>query len=690
MASEFEQLAREYTTKPSGGSTLPAAMVDGYGPVPGSRSLFNPFNIFRYSRYGLNAQDYKIELHRDSSAIGADLQPALAGVSSADVFDTNKSGVDSMLDASDKLNDVAKTYKALDIRRDFIENPTASQIIEWAKLRSKPGEITAEGPTPYATTDFLWCKYYGKIANNRLVTLRRYPIPVEDNLNIIGSKMPLVPTAQAVTWFDKSTGNSLNQIVKPSWGLKWTPKDIKEMQDIHGNEITVEDLAAATGNANLSPEVIATIKALITGDGNVDIAKLSGFDKTIQEYIGNAYSGKGPYWNRILGPLNVINDTYIRDRGFKDMKSDTISLKFNYSLRSWGGINPRIAFLDLLGNFLSLTYNTAPYWGGGARYFERTGVTLPSLRMEQKFFEGDIFGGVQVGMKELMNLATTRFNTIVSAAKDLVSAGKGRAAGTDTDFNSTDPEGFKKRKELDENAVISTIEKAFIPRLALLMQKPLLFRSILDGRAVGEWHLTVGNPMNPIANIGNLVCTGCTYELGDTLGLDDFPTEVTFTVSLQMARTRAKQDIESMFNLGNGAMTFSELPLPSSALNSFGENVNARLEALRNNQSVEQLTSSNEAGNTAFVSVTNTVTDRNENLYSTRSGNQVSYGSQAGGANTVGNSGSNIAFGGGGGSAADVATKVKTYSSQVRRLWGDGFADSAILTDYFTELKTKD
>jgi hypothetical protein len=334
---------------------------------------------------------------------------------------------------------------------------------------------------------------------------------------------------------------------------------------------------------------------------------------------------------------------------------------------------------------LSLTYNTAPFWGGGARYFERTGVTLPSLGMEQKFFEGDIFGGVQTGMRELMNLATSRFSTIVDAAKDLVARSKGREAGQNQDFTDTegDAEGFRAKKELDENAVVSTIEKAFIPRLALLMQKPILFRSILDGRAVGEWHLTIGNPMNPIANIGNLVCTGCEYELSDTLGLDDFPTEVTFTVSLQHARTRAKQDIESMFNAGNGAMTFSELPLPSSASNSYGDRNTATLNSALNGTTPEEeqaRTNSNPtiqygSGNNGFE----------ETNFNAPNGTSATYG-----LTSAEGQGSRIAAGGSN-TSSDISSKVKTYSRQVRTMYGDGFGNpDGILTDYFKELKTKD
>jgi len=671
MSDEFNDLVQQYTEKPKNPEENRHAQVDKYGPVPGSISLFNPFNIFRYSRYGLNKNEYRLDLHSDKTAITFEDSANLAGVNRTLVNVTGAGGVNPALEAGDKTADIANSYKAItNFRKLYIENPTASKIIEWSRLRSKPGEITADGPVPYSNSDFLWCKYYGKIPNNRLVTLRRYPIPVEDNLNIIASKMPLVPMAQAITWFDKgSIGNDLSKLLNFNWGLNWGSRSAKEIQDIQGNEVTVEELLAAIGQSGLDPQVVSNIKALITGPDKVDIAKLAGLDKTIQDYVKEAYGQGGPYWDRILGPVNVINDTAIRDRGFKKMETE-ISLKFVYSLRSWGGVNPKIAFLDLLGNFLSLTYNTAPFWGGGARYFERTGVTLPSLGMEQKFFEGDYLGGVEAGIKELMNLVTSRFTAIVKAAEGLVkSGGKGvRKAGDDRDFTESEIEGIKAKKKLDKDFITTSVEKALVPRLAMLMQKPILFRSILDGRAVGEWHLTIGNPMNPIANIGNLICTGCSYELGDTLGLDDFPTEVTFTVTLKHARTRAKQDIESMFNLGNGAMTFSELPLPSSAFNSLAGRNTVLANAARNGTSVEEeVNNLNASGPIPGAEVAGSPLPSSSNV----------------GTSTAGTASVTT-------SSEDIKTRVDTYSRQVGKMYGDGFGKSPILTDYFTELKTKD
>jgi hypothetical protein len=95
---------------------------------------------------------------------------------------------------------------------------------------------------------------------------------------------------------------------------------------------------------------------------------------------------------------------------------------------------------------------------------------------------------------------------------------------------------------------------------------------MLDGRAVGEWHMMIGNPMDPIAVMGNMVLDTAKVNFGEELGEDGFPTAMKFEVVLKHGRPRAKQDIESMFNLGGGPLSYSPLAQPSSAFNTLGEN----------------------------------------------------------------------------------------------------------------------
>ena len=88
--------------------------------------------------------------------------------------------------------------------------------------------------------------------------------------------------------------------------------------------------------------------------------------------------------------------------------------------------------------------------------------------------------------------------------------------------------------------------------------------SLLTGAPVGEWHLTIGNPCNPIAMIGNLICKNVKIEFGDILGPDDFPTTLKATFQLEHGRDRERGEIESMFNRGDGRLYASSAPTSAS------------------------------------------------------------------------------------------------------------------------------
>ena len=84
-------------------------------------------------------------------------------------------------------------------------------------------------------TDFVFCKNYGKIPNNRLVTLRRYPFPIDDSFRAFEKKQP-IPIAQAVTWFSGDTGNVLSSIGVQNWDMPWQEVPV-DQKNVTGNEL---------------------------------------------------------------------------------------------------------------------------------------------------------------------------------------------------------------------------------------------------------------------------------------------------------------------------------------------------------------------------------------------------------------------------------------------------------------------
>lgn len=459
-------------------------------------------------------------------------------------------------------------------------------------------------------------------------------MPVEDNLQIHKSKGPLVPTAQAVTWWGGETDNKLSSIIGMEYGFKWKNIDTK-VQDVTGNEVTasavLDAIGLSQGENGLARKAIL---ALMADDPNSAFDSAGSYEAKIQEWVKNSYGSEGQYWNRVLGPVNVINSTLMRDRGYQ-FKND-IRIKFSYKLRSFNGINPKIAMLDLISNFLSLTYNRASFWGGSARYFKQPGL-LAGLPTE-KFNQGDFIGGSKEVIAALLSKVQGKSEELGKLLADMA---MGIGTGDLGDAAA----------ELGQSNIAQALMASWVSNI---LQVPLTMRSALDGRAVGEWHLTVGNPMNPIAAIGNLCVQSTKIEFSEDVGVDDFPNEVSFIVTLSHGRPRAKQDIESMFNLGGGDMYFSYLPPPASASNSFGERNSINQNSAMSGNNFGQTTSSQQITNSAN-------------------------GSDKYGPAEFENFSSFTPDG-----AADY------YKSKVKVAYGQRYSESPILMDYFRDLKTKD
>ena len=572
---------------------------DGAGPstipILGTDSLFNPFYIFRYSKFGSGTSaettgNYSVARHKDTYI--------------------NANG---LLDSEKLQRQKEKTD---------IQNPTASKIIEYTNAQADRGSSHGGPlyPYPYSINDFLWCKWYGKMPNNRLLTLRRYPIPVEDNLAVAAEKLPLVPIAQAVTWWGGDTSNSIGDILGMTYGMTWEKAEAK-MEDVDGNEISAADLTKGLGDGQL-----ATLLQMAIGSNPNNPFQSSGYDETIKKFTKDSWE-KGAYWNRVRGPVNVITESKYRNQGLDF--NHTIKLTFEYNLRSFGNINPKVAMLDLISNFLSLTYNRASFWGGGYRYYQKTGYILPGFNTSA-LEQGDYVQALKDIIADSTSGALSQLENFKSV---LDSLGNDLTSGGDA---------ADKLKDVVDTVASQKLANDLIgSKLAKLHQNPLLLRALLDGRAVGEWHLMVGNPLDPLAVIGNLCLKTTKISFSDELGADDFPVSVKFEVDLEHGRPRAKQDIESMFNLGGGDLAFTALQPPSSAMNTFGDYNTIRM---INAGAADPATQ-------ATARMTNSLAQTNP----------------------------------------DAATNTADhFRVSVATKYGSGFANSPILSEYFTQLKTKD
>lgn len=408
----------------------------------------------------------------------------------------------------------------------------------------------------YNYSDFALAKYNNRIPNNRLLTLRRFAGPVEDDIitqerkGKDGKPNPInfPPIAQAVTWFDEATENNINEILKFSMTLN-TESIESGLQEIQRNSETGGVLNSLASKLPLG------VRAALNGRNVVDQSRL--------EAEGDSFDPlTATYPNYVLGPYNVIKDMLIRKSGISS--SMEIKLTFEYKMRYFPGANPKILFLDQLANILSLTYNTAPFWGGAVRYTGGYSQVTPPLGDLDLLRNGDLKGFASSIFKDAANILNNAFNF---------------------DSIMNDIKGGNIKEVLSNfQPLLTNLIGGRLLDLVNTPQGGMTIKALLTGEATGQWHLTVGNPFEPIAMIGNLMCTDTEIIFDGPLGMHDFPEEMKVVVTLKPGRPRDKGEIESMFNCGRGRLYIE----PAGAFTN-GLDINAEAGAPLKPEQIEML-----------------------------------------------------------------------------------------------------
>lgn len=467
----------------------------------------------------------------------------------------------------------------------YAKTPTTTKIISW-------GSEDPIGRTPYSFQDFVFCKDWNIIPNNRMITLRRYFAPVTDNIefdnykeyedesvlledNTVKAKQPIektnspfAPLATAVTYFGEGTGNELSNILNFSAKYNW--KQIKAESspitiDAQANDMG-EGLIGEGGHGILSGAMKAM--SIMTGFTRALDGKLNPMNNAANAVPPDPYNN-GPYENRILGPVNVIMDTIKRERGLI-FEHNNLKIKFSYVSRPIAGINNKAVLLDLLANILVMCYANGSWFGGLERFRSSNRTTYPFTagKVMNRLYKGQLFGKngairltasqawdqtthglgdmLSEAMKDMKNLVSAMWNQLMSVVKGLTG-------------NQQESDNRRERAKAHYEAALGgkfvggfqSVIAAKVLRGATI---PWVTgkKALLTGDPVGEWHLTIGNPLNPIAMIGNLVCDGVSIKWSDELGPDDFPIGFEAEVTLKHALGRDREAIESMFNRGYG------------------------------------------------------------------------------------------------------------------------------------------
>lgn len=452
---------------------------------------------------------------------------------------------------------------------DNISNCTIRELVGLSQKRS-----SVLGQARYKFADFMYCYDLGKFANNHLITLRKFAHPVGDNIFKYTSGKHRRNTrmdngqdvARLVTWFG-TEDNKLENILRYSYKATWQPLK-SEIQEIDsdsesqdrgivgyiGNSINAAHNDYQGGDYVSGKSVWTTL-----GKWVMKSTPLSGLLQTEAHGTANDATLRNYDSNKVYTPKDTVQSTHIYE-GKLEMSQD-ITLVFRYKLRSYDNINPKSAFLDLIGNILELTYRRGHFWGGSRKMIGPP-QNMAVYKKVNAFIDNsfDKLGGFAAALGN----GTLDLGSVFASISSAIVSGAGKAVDAITKGASNIASGkvnivqsiFSGLGNMDKKLGASHALKG---QLKAALGRPALYamNSLLSGDNVGLWHLTIGNPKNPIAAIGNLILEDSTIEHTGPLGIDDFPTEIKVTVKLKNAKPRDLTEISRMYTHGVNSIYMS-------------------------------------------------------------------------------------------------------------------------------------
>lgn len=389
------------------------------------------------------------------------------------------------------------------------------------------------GRETYSYSDFMYCKYLGRVSNNYLITLRRFPYPVDDFISSIGEgeirKNKEFSTYNSesigclVTWMG-TPGNDMSNILKYSVSMPYKEQTAKFEQQTDADQ--------GGGVLNQFAAVLDPAYRQQYMDGNAGEQANKFFERFMPVSKDNL--GGPPYpastWfsnqdtSKVYGPVDAIKKVYMRgDDGLNFQQNMTI--EFNYELRAYNGINGRQAMLDLISNILNVTYSTGTFWGGGYRG--------GGAHQNNIFTNLNIYKKNTRGLAGFIDAFSEDASNLLGRAQDTINKNGGLWNTVKSIANS-----------LGGMLVAGVLNKLGRPNKVWV-------NSLLSPAPVGFWHLTIGNPHHPIMSMGNMILKNTTIQHYGPLGLDDFPTGIKVTCELERGKPRDIRDIEKLYMHGN-------------------------------------------------------------------------------------------------------------------------------------------
>lgn len=513
-----------------GGS--PLGLVVYTQPTRDGMSTFNAGSSRNINVIDYNVGKGKVSMFTGGTRLNPWPNINTIGASDKKTSDPKK---DKNLGIDDKSVTIYKSYARNTLHNNDVYDTSLLNIIE---------KLSKSKSAALRPSDFAYLKYLGVYPNNRLMIARKFLAPVGDDLN----KISIPPRAVLITW-KKETEDFLDITV----GENWTEAEanFENVLNKMGEDFLGKNLGAKVGAAmNLIPlpgftetiqrVVLEKLGILSAGEGKKDSP--AGNPNLIKKAKRRATAGTGDTFAGVKYTLNITFDT-------------------EYEQKFISGIDPTVAFLDIIGNVLSFgTQDTTSYGLSGAfagkitKWATEPGTLIDDMVTALK----SAFDKVKTEIEKVVSKLITDIRESQEPAADAPPEGGEAAAEGEA------PEGGKDANaELDEQAeALESAQKTltdFIALISISLKKTVTkykeelkgIANALSGLPSGPWHITIGNPLRPVFCSGDMIADTVKITLGPVLAFNDLPSNIKVSCSMTPARERGLHEIMAKFNTGN-------------------------------------------------------------------------------------------------------------------------------------------
>jgi hypothetical protein len=494
-------MANPLSGSPLGLTSLNSLSVNGMSNFYGGRD--NNINVVNYNN-GL-PEVYRLD--------GKDVAGTISLFTGKRInrFFPNIGNIGTNKDSSG-LNDVYNGINRTELHNNSVYDTSILNIIE--KL----------APCPKAALkaqDFAYLKHVGVFPNNRLMIARRFSTPVKDN---IMDRSGIQPRSVLISW--KPEGEDFLEF---TFGEEWdeADADFTNILSGFGKDFLFKNLGGALGSGS-------------------NVVPLPGFTEVWQralfENLGILNKGSSSEDVLPSGNPNIIKRAKKRRTiGYSEAGSGlkcriSVKMEVEYEQKFISGIDPTIAWMDIISNAISFGTSNSSTYGLSAEFAKKLDVWTTN--------PGILINDVIESLKKAFEDVKDKISSLILNSGKLVD-----------DVRQLNTDQLKQTAEQAVNKFGNIISKTIESVVRKYKVQVMGIANALSGSPSTPWHITIGNPLRPIFCSGDMLTEDVTVVLGSTLAFNDLPSTIKVSFTLTNARPLGMQEILAKFNTGHLRIT---------------------------------------------------------------------------------------------------------------------------------------